>query len=370
MAEIRTAMRMGAYDYILKDGLCEELVLPPIEELRDRQRLEQEVIELRARQSGGARSALVGVSRAMERLRGMIQRVALSDRPVLVYGPTGSGKELVVRAIHAAGANPQEPLLDLNCGAIPESLIEAQLFGHAKGAFTGADRKQDGYLTAVGRGTLFLDEIGELPLPLQAKLLRVLETGRFRPVGSTVELQLAGRVVAATHVDLKARVERGQFREDLFYRLNVLVVPVPPLDDHREDIPLLVAQFCRQQERALRFHDDAMQMLMEASWPGNVRQLRNLIDRLSVFAEDDLITRETLASHVESAPPASVLDSLSSIANAVLSLAVPNKLQATEDALVAEAMRRAEGNKSQAARLLGVHRKMVERRIGKDSPLD
>jgi DNA-binding NtrC family response regulator len=365
MNEIRTAMRLGAYDYILKDDLCDELVLPVLTGLGSRRRLEREVRALRARQAGSEpiAPALVGTSRPMEVLREAIRRVSVSDRPVLVVGATGAGKELVVGAIHAHGPNPAEPLLDLNCGAIPEALMESQLFGHERGAFTGAEQRQDGYFTLVGQGTLFLDEIAELPLALQAKLLRVLETGRFRPVGSAVEARFSGRVIAATHADLEERVRGKQFREDLFYRLNVLTVRVPALSERLDDLPALVAHFTAGLTRPLRFSSEALEALARASWPGNVRQLRNLLDRLSVFADEDLITPEVLASFL-GGPEAGVEPEITSLARAILRLPVENKMDAIEDALIAEAMALADGNKSAAARLLGLHRKAVGRRLG------
>jgi DNA-binding NtrC family response regulator len=367
MAEIRMAMRLGAHDYILKDDLCEELVLPLLSEIRTRERLEREVRELRARSASEPPAmGLVGSSRPMQLLRETVRRAALSDRPILVVGPTGSGKELVVAAIHAQGPHPDEPLLDLNCGAIPEALMESQLFGHERGAFTGADRRQDGYFALVRKGTLFLDEIAELTLPLQAKLLRVLESGRFRPVGSSAVARFGGRIVAATHANLPELVSRGQFREDLLYRLDVLTVPVPALAERTEDIPALVAHFVRQQPRALRFSAEAMDLLCCMPWPGNVRQLRNLIDRLAVFAEDDQITPDVLrpffAPATETEKP---VTSLEPIVRAILRLPVENKLAAIQEALIAEAMALCDGNKSAAARLLGVHRKAVERRVEK-----
>jgi DNA-binding NtrC family response regulator len=368
MPEIRMAMRVGAYDYILKDDLCDELVLPVLTLIGSRRRLEREVRELRARQQMGGPIApgLVGASRPMELLREMIRRVALSDRPVLVMGPTGAGKELVVGAIHGHGPHPDEPLLDLNCGAIPESLMESQLFGHEKGAFTGAERRCEGYFTLVRQGTLFLDEIAELPMALQSKLLRVLETGRFRPVGSPTESRFAGRVVAATHADLQRRVGDREFREDLFYRLAVLTVRVPSLAERLEDVPTLVAHFCRDQERSLRFSAEAIALLQRTSWPGNVRQLRNLIDRLVVFAEDDVITPEVLASFLGEGAMALGEGSgpgLRTVARDILRLPLENKLDGIEKALIAEAMALSDGNQSAAARLLGVHRKAVGRRI-------
>ena len=366
IAEIRQAMRVGAYDYILKDDLCDELVLPVLTALRSRRRLEHEVSELRARRQDGEPGAgrLVGVSPAMELLRETIRRAALSDRPVLVTGPTGSGKELVVEALHTLGPHPDNPLLDVNCGAIPEALMESQLFGHAKGAFTGADREQQGYLTLVKQGTLFLDEVAELPATLQAKLLRVLETGVFRPVGSAAQGRFEGRVVAATHADLADRVRAGSFREDLFYRLNVLAIRVPPLGERRGDIPALVAHFCRGQKRPIRFSEGALDLLAGAAWPGNVRQLRNLVDRVAAFADEDLITPDALGPFIAESPASNNnADVLQATAQKILRLPIENKLEAIEEALIAEAVRLSDGNKSGAARLLGMHRKAVSRRL-------
>jgi DNA-binding NtrC family response regulator len=364
MHEIRAAMRSGAFDYILKDDLCEELVGPIIRGVASQRRLEREVVNLRARQRPSAMQGVVGSSDAMRRLQEAIRRVAASDRPVLVTGPTGAGKELVARAIHVLGSHPDEPLIDLNCGAIPETLMESQLFGHERGAFTGADRRQDGCLSQVRRGTLFLDEIAELPHPLQAKLLRVLETRKFRRLGGTEELSFQGRVVAATHQDLEARARAGRFREDLWFRLGVLVVRVPALDERREDIPELVAHFVKAQTRPLHFSEEALRALMVSAWPGNVRELRNLIDRLTVFAPDDLVDVAALAEiQGQSRADAAGLPSLSALAEAVLALPLPHRLDAVERALILAAMGKASGNKSEAARLLGVHRKVIERRL-------
>jgi len=311
---------------------------------------------------------LVGSSAAMEGLRETIRRVARSDRPVLVLGPTGSGKELVVRAIHAQGDHPQAPLVDVNCGAIPEPLIESFLFGHERGAFTGATRRQDGALTQVGPGTLFLDEIAELPLNLQTKLLRAIETRRFVPVGSAVVKQFQGRIVAATHASLQRRVAAHLFREDLFYRLDVLTVRVPPLAERVEDIPALVEHFCAQQPRPLRLSSAAIALLCAVSWPGNVRQLRNVIDRLGVFSDGEVVTPEAVSPLLEDSEATERANDngevgLAALVEAVLRLPVENKLAAAMDAIVAHAMGVCGGNKSAAARLLGVHRKAIERRL-------
>jgi DNA-binding NtrC family response regulator len=317
---------------------------------------------------------LVGTSLAMEQLRETIRRVSRSDRPVLVIGPTGSGKELVVRAIHAHGDRACDPLIDVNCGAIPEPLMESFLFGHERGAFTGATRRQEGSLMLVRQGTLFLDEIAELPLPLQTKLLRVFETRRFTAVGSAVVKHFAGRVVAATHASLEQRVAAHLFREDLFYRLNVLTVRVPGLDERVEDIPALAEHFCRQQARPLQLAPGAIDLLCAVPWRGNVRQLRNLIDRVAVFSESELVSPELLRRFLEGNRPAERANDnaasppLESLIQGVLRLSVDNKLEAVTAALIAHAMTVCRGNKSAVARLLGVHRKAIERRTATGRP--
>ena len=219
-------------------------------------------------------------------------------------------------------------------------------------------------MTLVKQGTLFLDEVAELPATLQAKLLRVLETGVFRPVGSATQGRFEGRVIAATHADLTDRVRTGAFREDLFYRLNVLAIRVPPLGERREDVPALVAHFCRGQKRPLRFSAAALDLMMESAWPGHVRQLRNLVDRVAAFADDDLVTPEALAPFLAESPASNTnADVLQSTARNILRLPIENKLEAIEEALIAEAVRLSDGNKSGAARLLGLHRKAVSRRL-------
>lgn len=324
-------------------------------------------------------AAIVGRAPATQRLHRMIERVAPSERAVLVHGPTGTGKELVVQALHQLGLHPDAPLVDVNCGAIPEALMESLLFGHVRGAFTGADAAQDGYLTAVGHGTLFLDEVAELPLLLQAKLLRVLETRRFRRVGSTEERIFHGRVVAATHADLRRACAERRFREDLYYRLAVLGIEVPALAERREDIALLVAHFAAAQRRPLRFTAAAVAALAQRAWPGNIRQLRNAIDRLAVTCDADPIDAADLREHLEAhdeddrhASPTertSALDRTSApdLASALLRIDGHDKLAAVETLLIDAAMREYGGNKSAAARALGVHRKVLERRLGRDT---
>lgn len=291
MSEIRKAMRVGAYAYILKDELCEELVLPVLTELQGHRSLQSEVLHL---------YGLVGTSRSMERVRRQIKKVAAVNAPVLVLGPTGSGKELVAQAIHALSPRRDQPLVTVNCGALAETLVESQLFGHEKGAFTGADKRRDGYLSEAGPGTLFLDEIAELPAEMQTKLLRVLENRVYRALGAASESKFEGRIIAATHVDLTERIAESRFREDLYYRLEVLTVRVPSLDERQEDIPALAEHFAKETPRRLRFSDEALAALRKFDWPGNVRQLRNFIHRLSVFTERGLITEPDIERNRES----------------------------------------------------------------------
>jgi DNA-binding NtrC family response regulator len=319
-------------------------------------------------------AALTGMSAAIQTLRMTIRLVAASDRPVLVTGPTGAGKELVVRAIHELGNTPNQPLFDVNCGAFAEALVEAQLFGHEHGAYTGAEAARVGYFEAVGTGILFFDEIAELPLSLQAKLVRVLEERRFRPLGSLEDRPFRGRIVAATHVDLTERIAQGRFREDLYHRLNVLQVRVPSLEERIEDIPQLVATFAAQQPKRITFSDEAMTLLCTRRWPGNVRELRNLIDRTSIHADNNA---EISADVLERIDPVcaetrrngrggtTTID-LARVAESVLALEQPgNKMELIEAALVQAALDRKGGNKTAAARLLGVHRKVVERQVAK-----
>lgn len=311
--------------------------------------------------SFGTMAEIVGESPAFRCLQSLVERIAPTDHPLLVCGPTGSGKEVVARQIHARSRSPEQPFVDLNCGAIPENLIESELFGHARGAFTGATSQRPGYFQLVGRGTLFLDEIGELPLALQPRLLRVLETRTFRPIGSSESIRFEGRVVAATHRDLLAMVREGSFREDLYYRLAVFVIEVPGLDQRREDIPALVRHFAARQPQPLSFSAEAIERLTRAAWPGHVRQLRNLIDRLGVLALSAQIGVEALEPFL--AADGAERAGQDGLADALLALEGDDKLRVAENLLIDRALQRSGGNKSAAAQLLGVGRKVVERRL-------
>ena len=259
LSEIREAMRNGAQDYVLKDELCPEMLLPIVKTFRERLALRGEVERLRERvERSWGLAALVGLSRPMESVRHMIRRVADANATVLIRGETGTGKELVARALHEMSGRRNEPFVAVNCSALPGTLIESLIFGHERGAFTGAERRTRGQLELAGGGTMLLDEIAEMPIDLQAKLLRVLEDRRFRPLGAEEERPLMARIVASTHVDLQRRIHEGRFREDLYYRLNVVTLQVPSLAERVEDIPELVSSFSGELPRKLRFTENAM----------------------------------------------------------------------------------------------------------------
>ncbi|CNI62107.1 sigma-54-dependent transcriptional regulator [Yersinia mollaretii] len=305
---------------------------------------------------------VIGSSPALNQLLRLVDRVAPSQQNILICGPTGCGKEVIAQLIHQRSKNPSAPFIDLNCGAIPEYLVEAELFGHIKGAFTGASGDRRGHLEMVGSGTLFLDEIGEMPLSVQPKLLRALETRTFRPIGSSEVRQFKGRVVAATHRNLLTQVKSGVFREDLYYRLGVITLDIPALSQRREDIPALIEYFASLQTHPLVFNAHAMSHLQQYPWPGNVRELRNLVDRLAALSDTHLITREVLDTFM---PTAQLEMKFSSdlLADAMLALPGGDKLVVVEQLLIERALQRTTGNKTAAAQLLGISRKSVERRI-------
>lgn len=360
---LRRVMNQGAHDFILKENISRAALVSVFNGLPGAaaKKIRKPLIA-KKNPTQYIAEYVIGNSSVMRQLLDVIKRVALSNRPVLIYGPTGAGKEIVARLIHHFSNAQDNGFVSVNCGAIPHTLIESQLFGHEKGAFTGAIARHSGYLSAVGTGTLFLDEIAELPMILQPKLLRVLENGCFYPVGSVHEKQFSGRVIAATHAHLTKRIEEGMFREDLYYRLSVFIVNVPPLSEHREDIPELTAHFASKQQRPLTFTNDALNLLMQSDWAGNVRQLRNTIDRIAVLSDDDPVTAETVRLFLPN-PEASTDEQLQTIAKMALNCNVPNKLRAVENALIDFALKRSGNNKSAAARLLGIHRKSIERKI-------
>ncbi|HMI84974.1 MAG TPA: sigma-54 dependent transcriptional regulator [Polyangiaceae bacterium] len=363
LAEVRDAMRHGAQDYVLKDELSPEMLLPIVEGLRERLQLRGEVTRLRERvDRAWGTAALVGSSPAMERVRRLVARVADANCAVLIRGETGSGKEMVARALHEMSGRRDQPFIAVNCSALPGALIESLIFGHERGAFTGADRRVRGQLELARGGTLLLDEIAEMPAELQAKLLRVLEDRRFRPLGAESELPVRARILAATHVDLERGIGEGRFREDLYYRLNVVTIDVPPLSERGHDLVELLLAFCADLPRKIRFSDEAITWLTRRRWSGNVRELRNVVERVALLSETDLVDVTVLEDLARETSDAT--REIDRIARTLLALPsnLGSKLDIIERAILHHAIEASGGNKSAAARLIGVDRKALERK--------
>ena len=304
---------------------------------------------------------MVGRSLAMKEVFDRIKKVAKSDSTVLITGPSGTGKELVANAIHKLSTRGEAPRVSVNCGAIPGELLESELFGHIKGAFTGAISNRKGRFEIAHQGTLFLDEIGDMPLLLQVKLLRVLQLKQIEPVGSSEAVDVDVRMVAATHRDLEAQVRDGKFREDLFYRLNVIPVRLPALKERREDIPLLISYFLDRftsadRSNEISFSHEAMDLLMSYEWPGNVRELENVIERLVILRGGNEILPEDLPSKIYRTNPL-----VSSQYKTIFELPeqgvdLKTILSDIEDSLILQALNRTGGNKNQASKLLSLNR--------------
>lgn len=302
------ATRKGVFSYLTKPFDSKELLQSINNALRqcygaDRQEISGD--------DNGWRSEIISNSAAMEKLLAKTGRIAKSDVSVLIQSDSGTGKELLARALHQASLRHGAPFVPINCAAIPENLLESELFGHRKGAFTGADRNRKGLFEAAHGGTLFLDEIGDMPLEFQAKLLRVLEDNEVRPVGATESFPVDVRIVSATHSDLEAAIEAGSFREDLFYRLNVVMLEIPPLSERREDIPLLAKHFLQQACKrghcqARNFSPEAMEALMLAPWKGNIRQLLNVVEQVAALSVTAIIT-ETLVQNALRNKPGNII---------------------------------------------------------------
>jgi two-component system response regulator HydG len=297
------AMRIGAGDYLTKPFALEELTTV-LERAGQRRQFDREsrLLRERLRAQKGA-GGLIGKSPEMEKLYRILSKVAFSTHPVMILGESGTGKELVARSIHYNGPNAKKPFVAVDCGALVPTLIESELFGHVKGAFTGADKAKEGLLASAEGGTVFLDEIGELPMDLQSKLLRALQEKEVRPVGSTTARPISARVLAATNRDLAAMVEQGQFRRDLFFRLNVVNLRIPPLRDRRGDIAPLAMHFLDLVERetgvARTLSDDSLRVLAEYDWPGNVRELENAIERACALSSGPVLHMGDLPTQLQ-----------------------------------------------------------------------
>jgi two-component system, NtrC family, response regulator AtoC len=361
------AMKKGAYDYITKPLNIDELRIL-IEKAVEKGALLSENVYLKKQLREKYEFAnIIGTSQPMQQLFGRMKRIIKTDSTVLILGESGTGKELVAKAIHFNGSRKEKPFIAVNCSAIPENLLESELFGHVKGAFTGALREKIGKFEAANQGTIFLDEIGTLPMHLQTKLLRVLQEQEVERVGSNKQIKLDVRVVSATNVNLEEEVKRGNFREDLFYRLNVIPILIPPLRERIQDILPLTRHFleknCHSMQRPIMHLDkEALEALEAYPWPGNVRELENIIERVVALTEGDVITLRDL--------PANVAKSYREGANTSVTPAgidMVKTINEIEKRMITEALELAGGVKARAALMLHINRTtLVEkmRRLG------
>ncbi|MBI5529754.1 MAG: sigma-54-dependent Fis family transcriptional regulator [Deltaproteobacteria bacterium] len=358
------AMKRGAYDYVSKPFKPEEMLLT-LRKAEEREQLKRENQRLReclGRETG--LGAMVGKSRPIQAVFDLIRKIAPLRSTVLVTGESGTGKELVARALHELSTRANGPFVAINCAAIPENLLESELFGYARGAFTDAVRNKRGLIEEAGGGTLFLDEIGEMPQPLQVKMLRVLEEGEVRRVGDTKPVPVDARIIAASAKELESEARAGQFREDLFFRLSVFPIRVPPLRERREDIPHLVAAFISRMAPAAgrpgrTVSAAAMKLLIEHDWPGNVRELENAIERAVVLCEGAEIEPahlpDSLAARAGAGPGAR-----GAARNEGRELSIKKSTELLERDLIARALRRTGGNRTRAAELLEIsHRALL-----------
>lgn len=359
------ALRAGARDYLVKP-LDFDLLKKTLSEAIDQSRQSVENRELRRQLADAPEDrAILGISAPVTALLRFIETVAPTEATVLITGESGTGKELVARAIHAASNRAHKPLITVNCAALAESLLESELFGHEKGAFTGADKKREGRFMQADGGTLFLDEIGEMPLAIQAKLLRALQQGEVQRVGSDKPLNVDVRIIAATNRDLRKEARERRFREDLYFRLNVISIESPPLREREGDIPLLAASFLRRfteknRKKIKGFSPRALDCLLRYQWPGNVRELENTLERAVILCGSDLIDEADLPREIRFAPkkptarqeaPAASLDGLS--------------LEMVEKQAIEATLKLVGDNKSEAARRLGITRATLHNKLRK-----
>ncbi|HEY2040043.1 MAG TPA: sigma-54 dependent transcriptional regulator [Edaphobacter sp.] len=357
------AMKLGAYDYVTKPLDFEELVLV-VHRAMERQTLLEEVRTLRSvlDQRYGF-EGIVGRAKSLLRVLDQASRVAQRDTTVLIQGETGTGKELMARAIHQNSPRKNAPFVTINCGSIPKELVEAELFGYTRGAFTGAQATKPGKIELADGGTLFLDEVGELPLDAQVKLLRVLQQGEIAKIGATEVQKVDVRVVTATHRNLQAMIEDGTFREDLYYRLAVVPLMLPPLRERSSDIPELVKHlFNKAKERHgivdVELASSVVQQLTRYRWPGNVRELENVLERMLVLSSSNLVTEADLPEEIQRLPPD----------NSLFWIELPEEgvsLEAVERELILRALEQAKGNQTKAAKYLDISRRTLIYRMEK-----
>ncbi len=360
------AVKLGAADYLSKPFELDDL-FHVIETVLDKKRMSSELSFHREAALGSG--SLIGDSPAMRELDQTVRRIATSSSArVLLLGESGTGKALVARAVHACSQRADGPFIEVNCASLPEQLIEAELFGAEKGAYTGAHQKRTGLVTLAGNGTLFLDEIGELPLALQAKFLHFLEDGSYRPIGSGRALHTDVRVVAATNRDLAEEVSRGRFREDLYYRLNVIQLRIPPLRDRGDDIIELATHFCQRYAREegsvpIRLADEVREIFLRYPWPGNVRELKNTIERLTILTPGRSIVPADLPKEMTAAMTSPAMDIPAENGKPATAGPITGQLAQAERQFVEAALSEAGGQKGRAADILGISRHALKRRL-------
>jgi len=353
-------MKLGAYDFISKPFKKDEIIMV-LKKAEERERLKAENSHLREVAAGQfSYSGILSRNAAMQELFGQIKRVADLKTTILILGESGTGKELVARALHQNGRRSSQPFVAVNCGAIPENLLESELFGHIRGAFTDASSDKAGLFEQADGGTLFLDEIGEMPLPLQVKLLRVLQEGEIKRVGGVTSKKVDVRVISATSRDLSADVGSGRFREDLYFRLNVFCLQLPSLRERVEDIPLLAEHFLNRYGRGtdnqpLHIEPEAMRSLMAHRWPGNIRELENAIERACILCDSGLITPSCLPSSIRLADEPSTIASTGEE-----NFSIKKAENTIERELIGKALIKTGGNRTQAAKILEIsHRSLL-----------
>jgi len=355
------AIREGAYDFIEKPvdparlKVCIDRALEKKETLR-----EVQVLRRKLKQMGA--TDFIGASTAMRRVFELIEKVAPAKASVAITGESGTGKEMVARSIHNLSPRRDKPFIAINCASIPATLMESELLGHERGAFTGADQRRPGVFELAHGGTLFLDEVGEIPFELQAKLLRVLEEGRLRRLGGKTEIEVDVRVLCATNRDLKAEIRAGRFREDLFFRLNVFQVALPPLRERREDVAMLVQHFVEKfnqdsGKHVTGVHPQAMELLRAYDWPGNIRELRNAVERAVILSDGELITRDHLPPDMAGKGPE----------RHVFRIGYGLTLDAVEKEYILGSLQRNANNKARTAEVLGVSEKTLYNKLNRYS---
>jgi len=350
------AMKLGAYDYLTKPFKLAEVEEVLRKAAEKKRLLKQNIALKRLLDQREPPSLILGQSQAMRSLMQTIERIAVTDATVLIQGESGTGKELFAKAIHRRSLRAEHPFFVINCSAFQDQLLESELFGHEKGAFTGAAHLKQGLFEVADGGTVFLDEVGEMSQAMQAKLLRVLDSGELRRVGGTRNLRVDVRIIAATNKDLAKEVKAGRFREDLFFRLNIVVFTLPPLRERREDIPLLVEYFLERlragSSGARSISPEALKLLIDYPWPGNVRELENTIERLLILSEGEVIGPDDLPPYIRFPEEAFSKEQL-----AGLSLAEVERLH------IMKVLSQTKGRKAPAARILGIDVKTLNRKI-------